>query len=70
MEKIDCRGLNCPEPVIRTKNALAKHPAVNLNIVVDNETARENVLRFVRGQVSNIYDITDLLFTAEKVITI
>ncbi len=34
------------------------------------ETARENLLRFVRGQVSNIYDITDLLFTAEKVITI
>ena len=49
MRTIDCRGLNCPEPVLRTKQALTENPFVDFNIVVDNKSARENVLRFVRS---------------------
>ena len=50
MKEIDCRGLNCPEPVLRTKSALTENPSAELSIIVDNETARENVLRFARSQ--------------------
>jgi len=49
MRTIDCRGLNCPEPVLRTKQALTENPFADFNIVVDNKSARENVLRFVRS---------------------
>lgn len=50
MKSVDCRGLNCPEPVIRTKQAMAEIPGADLVIIVDNETARENVLRFAKNQ--------------------
>lgn len=50
MKDIDCRGLNCPEPVLRTKRALEEKPDVDINVIVDNETARENVQRFARSK--------------------
>lgn len=50
MKKIDCCGLNCPEPVLRTKKALSENLGANIVVAVDNETARENVLRFARNQ--------------------
>lgn len=50
MKDIDCRGLNCPEPVLRTKRALEDEPDAAINVIVDNETARENVQRFARSK--------------------
>lgn len=50
MKEIDCRGLNCPEPVLKTKTALEQQPSGNLKIIVDNQTARDNVLRFLRSK--------------------
>jgi selenium metabolism protein YedF len=50
MKDIDCRGLNCPEPVLRTKRALEEEPDAAINVIVDNETARENVQRFARSK--------------------
>jgi len=47
LKTIDCRGLNCPEPVIRAKEALAKHGS--LLVIVDNKTAAENVARMARN---------------------
>lgn len=47
METIDCSGLSCPEPVLRTKEALTDHLTEDLLIIVDNVTARENVMRFI-----------------------
>ncbi|NLJ79021.1 MAG: SirA family protein [Tissierellia bacterium] len=46
MEKIDTSGMSCPQPVLMTKKALDNHPD-GLDIVVDNNTARENVERFL-----------------------
>jgi selenium metabolism protein YedF len=45
---VDCRGLSCPEPVIRTKQALEKTERVT--IIVDNPAARDNVSRFGKSQ--------------------
>ncbi len=50
MKKVDCRGLKCPEPVLRTKKALDEEGAGAVEIIVDSETARENVLRFIRSR--------------------
>ncbi|WP_456434508.1 sulfurtransferase-like selenium metabolism protein YedF [Thermosulfuriphilus sp.] len=47
---IDCRGLACPQPVIRTKAALEEIPAGEIVVLVDNEASRTNVLRFAEGQ--------------------
>lgn len=43
---LDCRGLACPTPVINTKKALEEGGWQSLLVIVDNETARENVSRF------------------------
>ncbi|MCX5812071.1 MAG: sulfurtransferase-like selenium metabolism protein YedF [Proteobacteria bacterium] len=42
-ELIDAKGLACPEPVVLAKKALNLHDEVT--VIVDNETARENVNR-------------------------
>ncbi len=40
---IDARGLTCPQPVVLTKKAMSDHSS--LEILVDNETALENLKR-------------------------
>ena len=49
MEQFDCRGLACPQPVMRTRDALAAGTNA-LEVLVDNEPARENVRRFLEGR--------------------
>ncbi len=49
MQSIDCTGLNCPQPVILTKNAL-EQGAEQLLVIVDNVASRENVTRFARSR--------------------
>ncbi len=50
MKTMDCRGLNCPEPVLRAKAFLEQGQGEPFIVVVDNEASRENVLRFGRSQ--------------------
>lgn len=42
-ENIDARGLACPQPVVLAKKSL--ETSDNVIVIVDNETARENVKR-------------------------
>lgn len=46
MDKIDARGMSCPQPVLMTKNAIKSSPS-EIEVLVDNETARGNVERFL-----------------------
>ena len=46
---IDCRGLNCPQPVIKTKEALEEGHC-RLEVLVDNEASKGNVTRFARSR--------------------
>lgn len=48
MERIDTRGMSCPQPVLMTKNALDKNPE-GVDIIVDNNTAKGNVERFLNN---------------------
>ena len=45
---VDCRGLACPQPVIRTKQAMAQSDQVTT--IVDNETAVQNVARMAEKE--------------------
>ena len=47
--RVDCRGLSCPQPVIATKDALEAGNRL-LEVVVDNEGARDNVTRFAQDR--------------------
>ncbi|MEN1759641.1 sulfurtransferase TusA family protein [Anoxynatronum sibiricum] len=48
LNSIDARGLSCPQPVLLTKKAIDQQPT-DLTILVDNETAKGNVLRFLQN---------------------
>lgn len=51
MERIvDARGLACPQPVVRTKQALEEAEGSTLVTIVDNEVARDNVVKFARSR--------------------
>ncbi len=59
METVDCRGLNCPEPVLRAKAFLEKAAGEPFVVLVDNEASRENVLRFGRSQGCDVSSVDD-----------
>ena len=46
-DTVDTRGLSCPQPVIMALAALKKAQRGEITILVDTDTARENVLRSV-----------------------
>lgn len=48
--EVDARGLACPKPVICTKKALEDNRGTTVTSIVDNETARENILKFAKSQ--------------------
>ncbi len=43
--EIDVRGLSCPEPVLRTKQAMQQKDATIIHVLVDSNTALNNVKR-------------------------
>jgi len=47
---LDAKGLACPQPVVLTKKALEGFNHGELTVLVDNDTARENVARFAARQ--------------------
>jgi TusA-related sulfurtransferase len=46
---VDARGLSCPEPVIRTRQAL-KAGVFPIRVLVDTGTSRDNVSRMAQSQ--------------------
>jgi selenium metabolism protein YedF len=47
-KKLDCRGLACPHPVIKTKEIVDQGGVEKLTVLVDNLAAQENVSRFLQ----------------------
>jgi len=45
--RIDARGLSCPQPVVLTSRAI-EGGAESLEVLVDNEVSKENVLRLAK----------------------
>ena len=54
---IDARGLSCPQPVLMTLDEIRTGETNELEILVDTDTSKENVIRAARSQewtVSNL----------------
>jgi len=67
-KRIDARGLSCPQPVVLVDRAIADGNT-DLEIIVDNEVARENVTRLVtrRGMKTDARQQgTDIVICAAK----
>ncbi len=47
MKVVDARGLSCPEPVLVTLEALKETKEGEMEILVDTDTSKENVIRAV-----------------------
>ncbi|MEA1934619.1 MAG: sulfurtransferase-like selenium metabolism protein YedF [Thermodesulfobacteriota bacterium] len=50
MKEIDVRGLACPAPVLRTKNAIEENNLNSIKVLVDNEASMQNVDRFFKSR--------------------
>ena len=49
IKEVDCRGLECPKPVIKTKQAIEEANGDVIVSIVDNAIARDNVMRLAEG---------------------
>jgi selenium metabolism protein YedF len=47
MRELDCRGMNCPAPVVHVRDVLGSEAPAAVAVLVDNEAARQNVSRFL-----------------------
>jgi TusA-related sulfurtransferase len=47
-DKIDARGLSCPQPVILTNRKIKEMGKGLFEILVDTDTSRENISRLAR----------------------
>ena len=56
IKTVDVRGLNCPEPILLTLEALQGMPGGELVVLVDTGTSQENVIRLVT---KNGWKVTD-----------
>jgi TusA-related sulfurtransferase len=51
MIEVDARGLSCPMPVMKTKNALdSAESGEGVLVIVDDATARDNVTRRAKSK--------------------
>lgn len=58
-DKVDARGLSCPQPVIMTLNAVKKGFGKNLEIIVDTLTSMENVSRAIQSKGLKIKEVLE-----------
>ena len=54
IKTVDARGLSCPQPPMLTQEALQKMGKGTVEVLVDADTARENVSRLARNSGWNV----------------
>ena len=50
MTEIDARGLSCPIPVVKTKQAMESNPSDEITVLIDSNVAKENVTRLAESK--------------------
>lgn len=50
MTEVDARGLSCPMPVIKTKEAIEGLDSGSVVVIVNDGTARDNVTRLAQSR--------------------
>ena len=56
MIEVDARGLSCPLPVIRVKDAIEKNPTEEVKVLIDTEETKENVTRMAENKGRKVED--------------
>jgi selenium metabolism protein YedF len=54
IKEVDARGMACPQPVLCTKQALDAIETGMVVAIVDNEIAKENIIKFAKNQECNV----------------
>lgn len=69
-DTIDARGFSCPQPVLMTLNEINDRDKGEITVMVDTETAKENVTRAAGKKGWDVVDIqieeTDIKMTLKK----
>ena len=68
LNKIDARGLSCPQPILLVKKGVEKSPE-EIQVMVDNTAARDNITRFASNsgyKVETTVQGSDFLLTLQK----
>ena len=55
---VDARGLSCPQPVILTLDAIKSRQEKMLEVLVDTDTSKENVMRAAASQGCQVDAVT------------
>ena len=64
--KLDCRNIDCPGPVLKTKQAIEEQGTTSVQVIVDNDAAVENVTRFLNYNGFEVsVDADGLIFTVK-----
>jgi tRNA 2-thiouridine synthesizing protein A len=50
MTEVDARGLSCPIPVVKTKQAMESNPKHEITVLIDSKVAKENVTRLAESK--------------------
>jgi tRNA 2-thiouridine synthesizing protein A len=61
MIEVDARGLSCPIPVVKTKQAMEGNPKEQVMVLVESAVSRENVTRLAesKGYLVEIENVED-----------
>jgi len=50
MTEVDVRGLSCPIPVVKTKQAMESNPSDEITVLLDSNVSKENVTRLATSK--------------------
>ncbi|MBN1473011.1 MAG: sulfurtransferase TusA family protein [Syntrophaceae bacterium] len=50
MIEVDVKGLSCPIPVVKTKQAMENNPKDTISVLIDSNVSRENVTRLAESK--------------------
>lgn len=53
-ERVDARGLSCPQPVVLTRKKMLKMGKGRFEVIVDTGTSRDNISRLANHEGWNI----------------
>jgi TusA-related sulfurtransferase len=67
MDRIDVRGLSCPQPVLETKKKIDASGSGSFEVIADSGTARDNIIRMAGN---NGWDVSVIENGDEFVLTL
>ncbi|MGA1864946.1 MAG: sulfurtransferase TusA family protein [bacterium] len=53
-ERVDARGLSCPQPVVLTRNKMKEMGRGTFEVIVETGTSRDNITRLANHEGWNI----------------